>query len=194
MHEFGHSLGLSHSSDRDSLMFPWYSAVPQGDSLPKDDRRAVQHLYGSKTRLPATSPSGSAAPTRPTAPPRHAPPATSQPEKCNTDFDAVAVLRGEMWVFTGKYFWRINRDGGSREDPMELRSFWYGLPSDIGRVDAVYERGDHDIVFFAGRRFYVLAGNSRLKQGPLPLTVCPVTSLVITHHSIGGLGKEIQHA
>lgn len=92
------------------------------------------------------------------------------PDKCKTNFDAVAVLRGEMWVFKDNYFWRINKDGGSREDPMELRSFWYGLPSDVDHIDAVYERNDHDIVFFAGKRYYVLASNSYLKYGPLPIT------------------------
>ena len=93
------------------------------------------------------------------------------PDKCHTNFDAVAVLRSEMWVFKGKYFWRINVDGGSREDPMELSSFWYGLPSDIDHVDAVYERNDHHIVFFVGKKYYILAGNSHLKYGPLPITV-----------------------
>jgi len=92
------------------------------------------------------------------------------PDKCDTNFDAVAIMRSEMWVFKGKYFWRINKEGGSREDPMELGSFWYGLPGDIQRVDAVYERTNNDMVFFVGNKYYVMSGNNRLKQGPLPIT------------------------
>ena len=68
-------------------------------------------------------------------------------------------------------FLENNKAGGSREDPMELSSFWYGLPSDIDHVDAVYERNDHDIVFFVGKKYYILAGNSHLKYGPMPITV-----------------------
>jgi len=176
VHEFGHSLGLSHSTEKHSLMYPWYSTIPQDLSLPDDDKQAIQHLYGAQyeppTRRPATRPTQYPT-TRPTeAPlPENTPLYKLVPDKCDTNFDAVAVLRSEMWVFKGKYFWRINKDGGSREDPMELSSFWYGLPSDIDHVDAVYERNDHDIVFFVGKKYYILAGNSHLKYGPLPITV-----------------------
>ena len=155
-------------------MFPWYSSVPQHYSLPRDDLEAIQYLYGEKSvttprQRPDTTTarpgSGTSGTKRPEDPPHHT------PDKCDTNFDAVAVLRGEMWVFKGRYFWRINKDGGSREDPMDLRSFWYGLPSNVDHVDAVYEKSDHDIVFFVGRNYYVLASNSYLKYGPLPITV-----------------------
>ena len=47
IHEFGHSLGLSHSSVEGSLMYPWYSMeIPTDSRLPLDDRIAIQHLYG----------------------------------------------------------------------------------------------------------------------------------------------------
>ena len=47
IHEFGHSLGLSHSSVEGSLMYPWYSMeIPEDARLPLDDRIAIQHLYG----------------------------------------------------------------------------------------------------------------------------------------------------
>ncbi|NXM37448.1 MMP7 protein, partial [Gymnorhina tibicen] len=46
-HEFGHSLGLAHSSVRGALMYPLYSYEnPQTFRLPDDDRRGIQKLYG----------------------------------------------------------------------------------------------------------------------------------------------------
>ena len=57
-----------------------------------------------------------------------------------------------------------------REDPIELSAFWYGLPTDIEHVDAVYERPDHKIIFFVGKNYFILTGNSQLEAGPIPIT------------------------
>jgi len=46
VHEFGHSLGLSHSSAQDALMFPWYQDLKSDFELPNDDRIGIQILYG----------------------------------------------------------------------------------------------------------------------------------------------------
>ena len=93
-------------------------------------------------------------------------------------FDAIAVIRGEIWIFTGKYFWRIGKDTSGHdilEQPVEFKSFWFGLPRAVLEddnlvIDAVYERSDHKIVFFIGRSYYVLAGNTQLDEGPLPIS------------------------
>ena len=46
-HEFGHSLGLSHSTDPGALMYPVYSYTdPSTFSLPRDDVNGIQHIYG----------------------------------------------------------------------------------------------------------------------------------------------------
>lgn len=46
-HEFGHSLGLSHSDDPGALMYPVYSyRNPDTFVLPQDDVKGIQSLYG----------------------------------------------------------------------------------------------------------------------------------------------------
>lgn len=50
-HEFGHSLGLSHSNDPGALMYPTYSyREPNTFVLPRDDVNGIQALYGNETR------------------------------------------------------------------------------------------------------------------------------------------------
>ncbi|NXJ59101.1 MMP7 protein, partial [Rostratula benghalensis] len=46
-HEFGHSLGLDHSDNREALMYPIYSYVdPATFTLSEDDKQRIQNLYG----------------------------------------------------------------------------------------------------------------------------------------------------
>lgn len=46
-HEFGHSLGLAHSSVQGSLMAPFYQGYVPNYQLHSDDIAAIQQLYGA---------------------------------------------------------------------------------------------------------------------------------------------------
>lgn len=67
LHEAGHALGLAHSDNPSSVMYPYYS---QSTGLSSDDIAAVQALYGVRGAQPPP-------PTPPTPPP--APPAPPVP-------------------------------------------------------------------------------------------------------------------
>lgn len=148
-HEFGHVLGLQHSLEPDAVMSPFYS-----DSYPlqlsEDDRRGIQYLYG---------------------PPRPTPPDLAEtneidagmPDACRSSFDAVSMIRGELFFFKAQYVWRI-RDGRLEAGYPALASrHWRDLPSTS--IDAVYEDGSGNIWFFQGQSYWVFDGERRI-TGP----------------------------
>lgn len=66
-HEFGHTLGLGHSSDGTALMYP--SVTGRGPSLRADDQLAARWLYPNGSAPPPPSPTVPAAPSGLTASP-----------------------------------------------------------------------------------------------------------------------------
>lgn len=176
VHEFGHALGLSHSSSDPSIMRPYYQG-PVGDmasfKLAMDDRMAIQQLYGVND---GGSPGGvdpdnpwlpSPPPPRPTQ--LHDP---SLHERCQGGFDAVANIRGEVFFFKGENFWRTKRDGTLvSNDPTQIKNFWIGLPPGTNKIDAVYERrSDSRIVFFIGSQYWVFKDTVAMANYPRPLS------------------------
>ncbi|CAK6448835.1 unnamed protein product [Pipistrellus nathusii] len=144
-HEFGHSLGLSHSSDPGALMYPNYAFSETSTYLlPQDDINGIQAIYGPSDN-----------PIQPTGP--------STPNACDPrlTFDAITTLRGEILFFKDKYFWRRHPQLQS-VDLNFISQFWPSLPTGI---QAAYEDSDRDLVFlFKGNRYWALSGYD-IQQG-----------------------------
>ncbi|XP_041979195.1 matrix metalloproteinase-2-like [Aricia agestis] len=273
-HEFGHALGLAHSSVKGALMFPWYQGIQPNFVLPDDDRNGIQQMYGSKvqrtwgkipyyrttettpptttttttttttrrphvyyperpdhrnTHTPSRYPSYPSDRHRPYIPdrrynynrthhnPRHEAttstyrphyphhrqdypshprqnhptsegdkypkrtnypvrPTTARsvpsdkPDTCDTTYDAVSVIRGELFIFKNRYHWRIGSKGLYPGYPTEISRMWSGLPSNLTHVDAVYERPDRKIAFFVGKELYLFDSQYLMPGYPIRLS------------------------
>lgn len=71
----------------------------------------------------------------------------AQPDACRTTFDAVSMIRGELFFFKSRYVWRI-RDGQLQPGyPALAQRHWRGIPD---HIDAAYEDKMGNIWFFQG--------------------------------------------
>nr|XP_046267682.1 matrix metalloproteinase-18-like [Scatophagus argus] len=156
-HEFGHSLGLSHSGDSDALMYPVYKyRNPDTFVLPRDDVNGIQSLYGPNPN-PDKDPS-IAKPQPPTT-----------PDACDSTMvlDAVTTLRGEMLFFKSSFFWRSHPQSYAPQQRL-ITNFWPNAPVNI---DAAYENQQSDrIFFFKGHQMWAFAGYNPVPGYPKKIT------------------------
>uniref|UniRef100_A0A8C7I4J4 interstitial collagenase n=1 Tax=Oncorhynchus kisutch TaxID=8019 RepID=A0A8C7I4J4_ONCKI len=172
-HEFGHSLGLSHSTDPGALMYPVYSYTdPSTFSLPRDDVNGIQHIYDVNPKPDKPDPT---------------PPST--PNACDPTLvlDAVTTLRGEKMFFKGRFFWRSYSQNSQPQQSL-IKNYWPELPDNI---NAAYESQLSDRVFlFKDSQVWALYGYDivpgyprNLKSLGLPSTVNKVDAALYDEDS-----------
>ncbi|CAL4067849.1 unnamed protein product [Meganyctiphanes norvegica] len=143
-HELGHSLGLSHSDERNALMAAFYRGYIPSFSLHKDDIQAIQALYGENKggKPPPSIPStgGGSIPPKATG--------LCQDSK----LDAIVTLfNNATYVFKGSKYWKLNNDGVHDGYPKSISTNWDGLPSNI---DAAFTWSNGKTYFFKGSTYY----------------------------------------
>ncbi|XP_039632682.1 collagenase 3-like [Perca fluviatilis] len=142
VHEFGHALGLPHSSDPGAIMYPTYNFAPNYElQLSFRDVKDVQHLYGISPNFASLFS-------------KQPPPRT--PDKCDPDlsFDAVTELQQEVLFFKDRFMWRKHPQFDEIGITLSS-SLWQDTVPPY--LDAVYENVERNVnVFFKGHQYWVL--------------------------------------
>ncbi|XP_050729691.1 matrix metalloproteinase-24-like isoform X2 [Eriocheir sinensis] len=155
-HEFGHSLGLSHSDVRSSLMAPFYRGYESSFSLDEDDIKGIQALYGKKqarpfpaTQAPTLSGGGGSSGS-----------GSSDEKLCrDSSIDvAVTMANKKTYMFKGTQYWELTDDGVASGYPRSISDDWGGLPSFL---DAAFTWTNGNTYFFKGDNYWRFSDMTR---------------------------------
>ncbi|XP_076254161.1 matrix metalloproteinase 1 isoform X12 [Rhynchophorus ferrugineus] len=155
-HEFGHSLGLSHSDVREALMAPFYRGYNPIFNLDQDDIDGIQALYGRKT-----SKSKQPDDTEPTDESKYTPksiPGSSSGHGLCEDpkFDTIFnSAEGYTFIFKGDQYYKLTEESVATGYPKLISEGWPGLP---GNIDAAFTYKNGKTYFFKGSKYWRYKG------------------------------------
>jgi len=179
-HELGHSLGLSHSNVRSSLMAPFYRGYDSNLSLENDDIRGIQALYGEKTTGTSSNEVGvrSSFPSIPTTRrPTTTARTTRRPSSVsdtNTDLDNKALCgSGKLdtivtmkdsvtYAFLGDQYWKLTETSVEPGYPRSTSEDWDGLPANL---DASFTWTNGKTYFFKGSKYWRFSDVGKMDAG-----------------------------
>ncbi|XP_063807608.1 collagenase 3-like isoform X5 [Pseudophryne corroboree] len=142
VHEFGHSLGLDHSNNPHTLMYPIYTYFSsESFTLPADDILGIQKLYGSR------------------------PSSIILPTICSQELpmDAVAYWRNSTLIFKDRHVW-YHHPNLPESKAFLTSSLWEDFP---GSIDTAYNYPAGDTIYlFQGRKFWAVNGSTLISGEP----------------------------
>ncbi|XP_037046819.1 matrix metalloproteinase-14 isoform X1 [Bradysia coprophila] len=158
-HEFGHSLGLSHSDVRSALMAPFYRGYDPVFRLDSDDIQGIQALYGKKTTGGGYNPV-------PAPKPQPKPNVPSDNNEMCTDPKIDTVFNthdGATYAFKGNQYYKLTENAIAEGYPKLISQGWPGLP---GNIDAAFTYKNGKTYFFQGSKYWRYSG--RQMDGDYP--------------------------
>ena len=179
-HELGHSLGLSHSNVRSSLMAPFYRGYDANLSLEEDDIRGIQALYGEKSgtssnevavRSNFPSATTTRRPTTTTARTTRRPSFSSDEDKdldnkalCTSGkLDTMVTMKDSVtYAFLGDQYWKLTETSVEPGYPRSTSADWDGLP---GNLDASFTWTNGKTYFFKGSKYWRFSDVGKMDAG-----------------------------
>ncbi|XP_066143599.1 matrix metalloproteinase-14 isoform X12 [Euwallacea fornicatus] len=166
-HEFGHSLGLSHSDVRSALMAPFYRGFDPTFRLDQDDIDGIQALYGKKTTQTPLIPQDSGVDASDDVPSKVPAPDGSSPDQSlcqDPSFDTIFnSAEGFTYIFKGDKYWKLTEESIAPGYPKPISEGWPSLP---GNIDAAFTYKNGKSYFFKGSKYWRYKG--RKMDGDYP--------------------------
>ncbi|XP_067949426.1 matrix metalloproteinase-14-like [Watersipora subatra] len=157
-HELGHSLGLSHSDNINSIMAPIYRAsISRQHQLHPDDMRAIQSLYGSRGFDIGT-----------TTPYEHGTSEGHYDICMDPVIDGVTTTQDlSTYFYKGDFYWRFvigKRLWQMVGYPKRIDSSWNEVE---GAIDSVYTTHNGSTFFFKGDRYWEYVNRRFIANGSI---------------------------
>jgi len=182
VHEIGHALGLDHSYDDNSIMYPSYQPMSRSKILPQPDRDSIQRLYGKKqsssltpttTRFTTTTTTASTRRSVTTTKTSVTVPVGKPHPRCRLFLDAAfGHPDGTLHTFNAGILWRYLSDENTWEERASTYKRTYSnLPNKLAA--GTYNSRKKEVAFFTNSHVYhyVIDNQNRAnfkKEQPLP--------------------------
>ncbi|XP_046986145.1 matrilysin-like [Schistocerca americana] len=175
VHEIGHTLGLAHSAENTSIMYPMYNS--SNIELSKDDILGIQSLYGKQDEDESKDDNNEVEED------------SNPPELCklNKKIKNFLIVDKVLYIYYEKWVWVMDLDNLNVHPKLQLISDWLTfLPKGFKNITADYQRPPGDVVLFIDNKLYVMEIPSfKLKYGyPQSLTNLSLRKNVALHSAI----------